>query len=240
VERRLGELFSEARVARMDVDTTGRKWSHRDILESVRRNEVDILLGTQMISKGLDLPGVTLVGVIDADVGLNLPDFRASERTFQLLSQVAGRAGRGTRPGEVLVQTSRPSHFAIRSALQHDYEEFAERELSDREEPGYPPHLRLANLVVSGSDEDEVESAALALGDWLEGLVSARPELTGTGLLGPAPCPIDRLRGRWRWHILIKQVHAGHLGAILRFTATHAPVPGKVRLEIDRDPENLL
>jgi primosomal protein N' (replication factor Y) len=240
VERRLGELFPEARVARMDVDTTGRKWSHRDILDSVRRNEVDILLGTQMISKGLDLPGVTLVGVIDADVGLNLPDFRASERTFQLLAQVAGRAGRGTRPGEVLVQTSRPSHFAIRSALQHDYEEFAERELSDREEPGYPPHLRLANLVVSGRDEDEVESAALALGEWLEGLVSARPELTDTGLLGPAPCPIDRLRGRWRWHMLIKQVHAGRLGAILRFTATHAPVPGKVRLEIDRDPENLL
>ncbi|MEJ2481570.1 MAG: primosomal protein N' [Gemmatimonadota bacterium] len=218
VERRLGEWFPEARIARMDVDTTGRKWSHRDILDSVRREEIDILLGTQMISKGLDLPGVTLVGVIDADVGLNLPDFRASERTFQLLAQVAGRAGRGTRPGEVLVQTSRPSHF----------------------EPGYPPHLRLANLVVSGRDEKEVESAALALGEWLEGLVSARPEVAGTGLLGPAPCPIDRLRGRWRWHMLIKQAHAGRLGAILRFTATHAPVPGNVRLEIDRDPENLL
>ncbi|MCL7970306.1 MAG: primosomal protein N' [marine benthic group bacterium] len=240
VERRLGELFPGARIARMDVDTTGRKWSHRDILDSVRRNEVDILLGTQMISKGLDLPGVTLVGVIDADVGLNLPDFRASERTFQLLAQVAGRAGRGTRPGEVLVQTSRPSHFAIRSALQHDYEGFARRELSDREEPGYPPHLRLANLVISGRDGDEVESAALALGEWLEGLVEARPELTGTRLLGPAPCPIDRLRGRWRWHMLIKQAHAGRLGAILRFAATHAPVPGGSRLEIDRDPENLL
>ena len=240
VERRLGELFPKARIARMDVDTTGRKWSHRDILDSVRRNEVDILLGTQMISKGLDLPGVTLVGVIDADVGLNLPDFRASERTFQLLSQVAGRAGRGTRPGEVLVQTSRPSHFAIRSALQHDYEGFAERELLDREEPGYPPHIRLANLVVSGPDEDEVERAALGLGEWLEGLVQARTELAETRLLGPAPCPIDRLRDRWRWHILIKHPHASRLGPILRFAARHAPVPGGSRLEIDRDPENLL
>ena len=240
VERHLGEVYPDARIARMDVDTTGRKWSHRDILDSVRRGEVDILLGTQMISKGLDLPGVTLVGVIDADVGLNLPDFRASERTFQLLSQVAGRAGRGRRPGEVLVQTARPSHFAIQRALVHDYEGFAERELADREEPGYPPHLRLANLVISGRDDESVEGAALALGDWLEGLVAARPELAATRLLGPAPCPIDRLRGRWRWHLLIKQPDAGSLGAILRFTSSHAPVPSGVRLEIDRDPESLL
>jgi len=240
VERHLGEVFPAARIARMDVDTTGRKWSHRDILDSVRRGEVDVLLGTQMISKGLDLPGVTLVGVIDADVGLNLPDFRASERSFQLLSQVAGRAGRGRRPGKVLVQTARPSHFAIQCALVHDYEGFAERELADREEPGYPPHLRLANLVISGRDEDAVESAALALGDWLEGLVAARRELAATRLLGPAPCPIDRLRGRWRWHLLIKQPDAAALGAILRFTASHAAIPSGVRLEIDRDPESLL
>jgi primosomal protein N' (replication factor Y) len=240
VERHLGEVYPDARIARMDVDTTGRKWSHRDILDSVRRGEVDILLGTQMISKGLDLPGVTLVGVIDADVGLNLPDFRASERTFQLLSQVAGRAGRGRRPGEVLVQTARPSHFAIQRALAHDYAGFAERELADRQEPGYPPHLRLANLVISGRDDATVEAAALALGDWLEGLVTARPELAATRLLGPAPCPIDRLRGRWRWHLLIKQPDAGALGAILRFASSHAPVPSGVRLEIDRDPESLL
>ena len=240
VERHLGEVYPDARIARMDVDTTGRKWSHRDILDSVRRGNVDILLGTQMISKGLDLPGVTLVGVIDADVGLNLPDFRASERTFQLLSQVAGRAGRGRRPGEVLVQTARPAHFAIQRALAHDYEGFAEHELADRQEPGYPPHLRLANLVISGRDEESVEGAALALGDWLEGLVAARPELAATRLLGPAPCPIDRLRGRWRWHLLIKQPDAGALGAILRFTSSRAAVPSGVRLEIDRDPESLL
>lgn len=239
VERHLGEEFPAARIARMDVDTTGKKWAHRRILDSVRRGEVDILLGTQMISKGLDLPGITLVGVIDADVGLNLPDFRASERTFQLLSQVAGRAGRGAVPGEVLVQTARPSHFALRTALAHDYLEFARRESEDRAGPGYPPARRLANVVVSGTGETEVAEAAEALADWIEGLLAER-SLTRTDLLGPAPCAIDRLRGRWRWHLLLKSDAAGELGAVLRFLARRGPVPSDMRLEIDRDPENLL
>jgi primosomal protein N' (replication factor Y) len=239
VERHLGEQFPEARIARMDVDTTAGKWSHRDILESVRRREIDILLGTQMISKGLDLPGVTLVGVIDADVGLNLPDFRASERTFQLLSQVAGRAGRGSIPGKVYVQTAKPAHFAIQTALQHDFETFATRELDDRAGPGYPPHIRLANLVITGTHETTVADAADALGDWLEGLIE-RKGVTSTTVLGPAPCPIDRLRGRWRWHLLLKSDDPLALGSILRFAATNAPIPSGLRLEIDRDPENLL
>ncbi len=239
VERYLGEQFPEARIARMDVDTTGTKWSHRDILESVRRRDVDILLGTQMISKGLDLPGVTLVGVIDADVGLNLPDFRASERTFQLLSQVAGRAGRGSLPGQVYVQTARPAHFAIQTALRHDFEAFATQELDDRAGPGYPPHLRLANLVITGPNETAVADAADALGDWLEALIEQKG-VTSTVILGPAPCPIDRLRGRWRWHLLLKSDDPLALGSVLRFAATNAPIPSGLRLEIDRDPESLL
>jgi len=239
VERHLGEQFPGARIARMDVDTTGQKWSHRDILESVRRREVDILLGTQMISKGLDLPGVTLVGVIDADVGLNLPDFRASERTFQLLSQVAGRAGRGSIPGRVYVQTARPAHFAIQTALQHDFETYATRELGDRAEPGYPPHVRLANLVVTGPNEEAVADAADVLVDWLENLVE-RKGLESTVIVGPAPCPIDRLRRRWRWHLLLKSDDPAALGSVLRFAAENAPVPSGLRLEIDRDPESLL
>ena len=239
VERHLGEEFPEARIARMDVDTTGEKWAHRDIIESVRRREVDILLGTQMISKGLDLPGVTLVGVIDADVGLNLPDFRASERTFQLLSQVAGRAGRGSLPGKVYVQTAKPAHFAIQTALQHDFETFATRELDDRAGPGYPPHVRLANLLVTGPDETAVADAAGALGDWLEELIE-RHEVASTVVLGPAPCPIDRLRGRWRWHLLLKSDDPPALGSILRYSAANAPIPSGLRLEIDRDPESLL
>jgi primosomal protein N' (replication factor Y) len=240
VERVLGDTFPAARIARMDVDTTGGKWAHEKILRRVRDLEVDILLGTQMIAKGLDLPGVTLVGVIDADVGLNLPDFRAAERTFQLLAQVAGRAGRGAEPGEVLVQTLRPDHPALRCTVTHDFVGFAKQEIEDRAAPGYPPHLRLANLVVSGEDETSVADAAGGLAEWLLAGLEATG-LAGTiTVLGPAPCPIDRLRGRWRWHLLLKSTSAGDLGRLLRFAAEKDPVGGSNRLEIDRDPESLL
>lgn len=240
VERRVGELFPGARVARMDLDTTGSKWAHAEILEAVRRREVDILLGTQMIAKGLDFPHVTLVGVINADVGLHLPDFRASERTFQLLEQVAGRAGRGDRPGEVLVQTSRPAHHALTAAAAHDYEGFAAYEFEDRREPGYPPHRRLANLVVSGTDESRVIDEAEAVAEWTRALIRDRG-LEKIEVIGPAPCPIDRLRKRWRWHFLLKADRAGTLGDVLRFLGTRRGQPGSgLRLEIDRDPEALL
>jgi primosomal protein N' (replication factor Y) len=240
VEQRLGELFPSARIARMDLDTTSTKWSHFRILERMRRREVDILLGTQMIAKGLDFPEVTLVGVINADVGLNLPDFRSSERTFQLLSQVAGRAGRGTGPGEVLVQTSRPQHIALQAAVRHDYEGFAERELGDRLEPGYPPHRRLANVVVSGRAETKVTDLAVELADWTRGLLETR-SVQGVEVVGPAPCPIDRLRDRWRWHFLLKSDGPRRLGAVLRFLAgRHGQPSGALRIEIDRDPESLL
>src|SRR5690606_5100699 len=153
VEQAVIESFPQARVARMDVDTTSGKWAHHEILGRVERGEVDILLGTQMIAKGLDFPNVTLVGVINADVGINLPDFRASERTFQLLTQVAGRAGRGSRGGEVIVQTSLPDHYVIVCAQQHDFLGFVEKEMAARESPRYPPITRLVNVIVSGTDE---------------------------------------------------------------------------------------
>ncbi|MDP9349676.1 MAG: primosomal protein N', partial [Gemmatimonadota bacterium] len=152
VERAVGEAFPAARVARMDVDTTSGKWAHHEILGRVERGEVEILLGTQMIAKGLDFPNVTLVGVINADVGINLPDFRATERTFQLLTQVAGRAGRGPKGGEVLIQTALPNHYAVLCATEHDFVGFAEKELEARREPSYPPFSRLVNVVVSGLD----------------------------------------------------------------------------------------
>lgn len=238
VERILSESFPTARIARMDVDTTGGKWAHGRILRRVREREVDILLGTQMIAKGLDLPGVTLVGVIDADVGLNLPDFRAAERTFQLLSQVAGRAGRGTDVGEVLIQTLRPEHPALRHTLTHDYVSFATAEIVDRMAPGYPPHRRIANLVVSGRDETSVADAAEELSDWLNSTIGT--DELGVSVVGPAPCPIDRIRGRWRWHMLLKADTASTLGSLLRYAARHSPIGGSCRLEIDRDPESLL
>jgi primosomal protein N' (replication factor Y) len=240
VERRLGEEFPAARITRMDADTTGGRGAHRRLLERVRRREVDILLGTQMIAKGLDFPAVTLVGVIDADVGLNLPDFRAAERTFQLLAQVAGRAGRGPEPGEVLVQTSRPHHFALQAAVLHDYAGFARQELEDRCTPGYPPHCRLANLVLSGPRAERVAATASRVADWTRDFIDTNTPRAVT-LLGPAPCPIDRLRTRWRWHFLLKAESASSLGTVLRGIATQAgQLAGSLRLEIDRDPEALL
>ncbi len=240
VERVLGETFTGARIARMDVDTTSGKWSHHEILGRVERREVDILLGTQMIAKGLDYPNVTLVGVINADTGLNLPDFRATERTFQLLTQVAGRAGRGPAGGEVVIQTALPGHYAIQFAVSHDYDGFAVRELDERAQPRYPPHNRLANLIFSGRRETTVQESAEAALDWLAGLFAARG-ITSVSPVGPAPCPIDRIRGRWRWHLLLKAEAGEDLSRILRYFATRFEPPAKdLRVEIDRDPASLL
>ena len=152
LEQVLAERYPEARVARMDLDTTSTKWSHQRILGAVERGEVDLLIGTQMIAKGLDFPNVTLVGVVDADTGLYLPDFRSAERTFQLLAQVAGRAGRGPKGGRVLVQTRHPLHHALVWAARHDAEGFLREELELRRAPPYPPELHLVNLVVSGEE----------------------------------------------------------------------------------------
>jgi primosomal protein N' (replication factor Y) len=223
----------------MDLDTTGTKWAHFEILGAVRSGQVDILLGTQMIAKGLDFPAVTLVGVVNADVSLNLPDFRASERTFQLLAQVAGRAGRGPEPGEVIVQTARPTHFALRAAASHDYLGFAVQELTDRAEPGYPPHVRLANIVVSGPDECQVVEAIERVSDATLSFLEGK-RLLDVSLLGPAPCPLDRLRGRWRWHFLLKADRASSMGVVLRHLAERHALTGRLRLEIDRDPESLM
>ena len=240
VERVLCETFADARIARMDVDTTSGKWSHHEILGRVERGEVDILLGTQMIAKGLDFPSVTLVGVINADIGLNLPDYRASERTFQLLTQVAGRAGRGPAGGSVIVQTSLPGHYAVSFAVSHDYEGFAARELEERSSPLYPPHIRLANLLFSGPNELRVQAAAESALKWLDGLLQAR-RIEGVNLVGPAPCPIDRIRSRWRWHLLLKAQSGDTLGPILRYLVDRFTLSGAdLRMEVDRDPVNLL
>ncbi|NIR44579.1 MAG: primosomal protein N' [Gemmatimonadetes bacterium] len=240
VERVLGETFPRARLARMDVDTTSGKWSHHRILDRVGRGAVDVLLGTQMIAKGLDFPNVTLVGVINADVGLSLPDFRASENTFQLLTQVAGRAGRGPAGGEVIIQTALPGHYAVRFALAHDYDGFAARELDERAAPAYPPHIRLANLVLSGTAEARVQEGAEAALRWLIGLFEAH-SISDIDAIGPAPCPIDRIRGRWRWHLLLKAHDGEVLGRVLRYMAARFEPPHSgLRIEIDRDPVSLL
>jgi primosomal protein N' (replication factor Y) len=238
VERLLAERFPKARLARMDLDTTSTKWSHHRILGAVERGEVDLLLGTQMIAKGLDFPNVTLVGVIDADTGLHLPDFRAAERTFQLLAQVAGRAGRGPKGGRVLIQTRNPEHHAIVHASRHDVVGFLASELAVRQEPPYPPHRSLANLLVTGLDEVEVGRTAAEVADWCVALA----ERTGLALsvLGPAPAALARIKERWRWHVVVR----GGSEEIGRFVRYAGPRLGKgkreVRVAIDRDPVSLL
>ncbi len=241
VERVAVETFPGARIARMDVDTTSGKWAHQRILDRVERREVDVLLGTQMIAKGLDFPNVTLVGVVNADVGLHLPDFRASERTFQLLSQVAGRAGRGALGGEVLIQTSMPEHYAVRAAVAHDYEGFAARELEERRRPRYPPHVRLANVVLSSPDQELVVEAAEGAVRWLKRKLATGIAGEEVELVGPAPAPIERLHGRWRWHFLLRTESPRALGlAAHAVVARHRLPSGDVRLALDRDPVALL
>jgi primosomal protein N' (replication factor Y) len=241
VERIVNETFPGVRVARMDVDTTSGKWSHQEILGRVERGEVDILLGTQMISKGLDFPRVTLVGVINADVGMHLPDFRSSEKTFQLLSQVAGRAGRGSLGGEVFIQTFLPEHYVLQAALKHDYVGFAQKEILLRQDPTYPPIVRLINVVMSSPDKlcaaDNIERATRFL-DVAKNRMSIGSEVD---VVGPAPCPIEKIQDRWRWHFLIRSASVSALNQLVGPLTKEFKTKGRdVRLIVDRDPSSLL
>jgi len=237
LEHFVAARFPAARIARMDLDTTSTKWAHHHILERVARGEVDILLGTQMIAKGLDFPNVTVVGVVDADTGLHFPDFRAAERTFQLVAQVAGRAGRGPRGGRVYVQTRSPDHHAIRAAAAHSVGAFVEAELPHRTPPNppYPPSVGLVRFVVSGREQARTAAIAERVAAWLRRAGTERLEGALT-VLGPAPCPITRLRGLWRWHVLVKAAEARALGRVVRAwrAKSHRAVT------VDRDPVSLL
>lgn len=201
----LAEIAPQARILRWDADTAAGKGAHAAIMARFSAHEADVLIGTQMIAKGLDLPLVTLVGVVAADVGLYLPDFRSGERTFQLLTQVAGRAGRSARGGRVVIQTYRPEHHAIQAAAQHDYLAFYRRELEFRRELGYPPFGRLARLVYWEKNERKARTAANAMADVLRhraatlGLAAAE-----TSILGPVPAFFARIRGYYRWQILLR------------------------------------
>ena len=195
--------FPSARLLRWDQDTARTRRAHEDHLARFVDGEADVLIGTQMIAKGLDLPGVTVVGVISADTSLHLPDLRSAERTFQLLTQVAGRAGRGARPGRAIIQTYTPEHYCIRAASRHDYRSFASAELAFRREHGYPPFARLARLVLAGSSERAVREGATTLGAKLREEI-ARLGLPGIELLGPAPAFHAKLRGRRRWQIVLR------------------------------------
>jgi primosomal protein N' (replication factor Y) len=238
LEQEIGDLFPDAVVARMDSDAMRKPGSHERTLAAFRAGDVQILVGTQMIAKGLDFPNVTLVGVINADTALHFPDFRAAERTFQLVAQVAGRTGRGERPGRVIVQTFSPEHPAIALAAEHDYEQFAALELEQRERFDYPPFGAMARVIVRSSVE-------LAAGKWAEQLsLRLRSEQERHGLpvriLGPAIPPLARLRAKYRFHILLQGPSAENLRQILRAATADLRMPDDVQHVIDVDPLDML
>ncbi len=235
----LATLLPSARIARMDSDTSGRREARAALLRSLRSGTIDILVGTQMITKGFDFPGITLVGVVLADLSLNLPDFRSAERTFQLLTQVAGRAGRSDRTGRVVIQTYAPHHYSIRAAADQDYARFIRRELELRRELRYPPFSRMALVRIEGRDQAQVAAVAGRVATLL-GRSHTPAELR---VLGPAPAPIERLRGRYRWQVVIKAVELKIIRDALAMTRTQTAAAARdaaVKLLIDIDPLNMM
>ncbi|MCW5939940.1 MAG: primosomal protein N' [Fimbriimonadaceae bacterium] len=232
VEESVAAMFPEAKVARLDRDTVRRKGALEETLASFRSGETHILVGTQMVAKGLDFPNVTVVGVIAADLSLNVPDFRSSERTFQLLSQVAGRAGRGERPGRVFIQTLNPDNEAIAAAAAHDYERFAMSALEERREARYPPFFQLVNVLCQGPDRQEVVAAAAVAANRLK---RAMPEAE---VLGPVDCPIERINAQWRRHTVLKLKPGTDVSPVQ--SALTEMGSRTVRTVVDVDPSSLL
>ncbi len=228
--------FPDARVARIDGDVAASRGEVARLLHDFRERKLDILVGTQMLAKGHDFPHVTLVGVVAADTALNFPDFRSAERTFQLLTQVAGRAGRAERPGRVVVQSFKPGHYAVQSAVQQDFAAFYESEVPSREALGYPPYGRLAKVLVEGRDEDSVRR-------WVFELASRvlAKELKDARVLGPIPSPISRIQERYRWQFLLKATgHTALRRALAALDAGGALERGALRVIVDVDPVFLL
>ena len=239
VEKKFAELFPGVRVARLDRDVARRQGQFQRILDDFRRGKIDLLVGTQLIAKGHDFPGVTLVGVVSADIGLGLPDFRSAERTFQLLTQAAGRAGRGESPGRVLVQTFFPDHYAIRLAAEQNYEAFFEKEMRFRRMMHYPPVTALANVIARGSKLEQAAQVAKHVGDFL---IPLENNTEGLKILGPTPAPLAKLEGRFRIQFLMKCTSRGRLSNILQRLADYADQQGipQRSLMIDMDPANIM
>ncbi len=242
LEDQVRRLFPGVRVARMDTDTMRSRGSHEKTLDAFRDREIDILVGTQMIAKGLDFPSVVLVGVVNADAALHLPDFRASERTCQLVMQVAGRSGRGALGGRVVVQTSSPDHPALRAASTHDYEAFVRTELPIREALGYPPFGHVVRIVVRSVDDAAARhQAGLIAGRLRAAAGTTAPEApAAVRVLGPAPAPIARLRDRFRWHVQAIGPDGAELRRIVREAIDGFSTPDDVGWIIDVDPVEML
>ena len=237
VEDAVRRLLPQARTLRMDRDTMSRKGAHAETLRAFKRGEADILIGTQMVAKGLDFPNVTLVGVVSADTALNIPDFRAPERAFQLLTQVAGRAGRGKIPGQVIVQTFSPEHESVLFAAGHDYLGFYAQAIGERQELGYPPFAHMANLIFTDESEDEARKRGYRMANVLRAHLGADPNVK---LLGPVACPLSRLRGRYRWHLALRAPAKETLLALLRTALAETTAAERLGLALDMDPLSML
>ena len=238
IEEELKKLFPKAAIARLDQDTTTKRGDFLRILKSVYQQKTDILVGTQMIAKGHHFPHVTLVGVVWADAGLGIPDYRASERTFQLLTQVFGRAGRGEKPGRVLVQTHNPEHYTISTSREHDYVGMYNKEIVLRQKLGYPPFSRLINFIFEGQNEAMVKKATLFISQTIKKLWPKH-----VAVLGPAPAPISKLRGLFRWQLLLKTSNieiSKQVCRIIQDTEIPGIAKSAAKLSVDVDPENML
>ncbi|MHB8790887.1 MAG: replication restart helicase PriA [Desulfobulbaceae bacterium] len=241
IEEEVRQLIPHAQVARLDSDAATSRKQYLATLRSVRKGDVDILVGTQMIAKGLHFPNMTLVGVVWADSGLGMPDFRAAERTFQLLAQVTGRAGRGEHPGRVIIQTYQPHHYSVLCAQQHDYLALYNQELALRRDLRYPPFSRLVNIRISGSDEAKVKESAGRISAFLRS-ATARQRGMPVEILGPAPAPLARIKDKSRWQLLLKSSRLPLLHELCeQLLADSARLCGRgISLAVDVDPENMM
>ncbi|MBW2660034.1 MAG: primosomal protein N', partial [Deltaproteobacteria bacterium] len=240
VEEEVRELFPEARVARLDSDAAADRKKFHQILAGMHKGSVDILIGTQMIAKGHHFPNVTLVGVVWADGGISMPDFRAAEKTFQLITQVTGRAGRGELPGKVIIQTLRPDHYAIVYAQKHQYRQMYEHEMNLRRSPAFPPYVRLTAIRVQGRVEREVQRSSMDVGRFLRRFIAEQKFTIIT--LGPAPAPLDKIRDNYRWQILIKGSNIDELHSVCVALDRKKKefVHHLNKVIIDVDPENMM
>jgi primosomal protein N' (replication factor Y) len=244
VEAGVGKLFPQARVARMDRDTTARRGALVQLLKDLRRHRIDILVGTQMVAKGHDFPGITLVGIICADLSLSFPDFRAGERTFQLLAQVSGRAGRGERPGRVILQTYNPDHFSILAAREQDFRTFYAKEIPHRRALNYPPFARMIHIKIAGKDRDLTATHARFIGDTCRQLCRQHfRQPPAVDVMGPIEAALPRVAGRYRWQILLKGSDSARLHRLAEMLVLGQPaVFGKreVHVALDVDPFSML
>ena len=239
IEAAVASLFPDARIARMDRDTTRKKGTLLSILKKLKNREIDILIGTQMVAKGHDFPNITLVGIICADLSLSFPDFRSGSRTFQLLAQVAGRAGRGASPGRVILQTYNPAHFCISAARTQDFKVFYEQDIAFRKALKYPPFSRMVMLKISGKSADTAKAHATLVGRTLNQILAKQPEFAAVAIRGPVASAIHKLANRYRWQIILKGPDARMLHTLIHHLQQHhKPLFShpQVKMAVDVDP----